>query len=39
MRREVVEWSWSKLEEIHEDVRDLEHEVAEVRAQVDDLQS
>jgi predicted nucleic acid-binding Zn-ribbon protein len=28
-----------KLEEIHEDVRDLQDEVAYVRSQVDDLQS
>ena len=28
-----------KLEEIHDDVRDLQNEVAEVKYQVDDLQS
>ena len=33
-----MNWQF-KLEEIHEDVRDLQDEVAEVSAQVDDLQS
>ncbi len=29
----------SKMEEVHQDVRDLQNEVAEVRYQVDDLRS
>ena len=41
-RDELEHWSGDlafKLEEIHEDVRDLQGEVAEVNAQVDDLYS
>ena len=41
-RDELEHWSSdleSKLEEVHEDVRDLQGEVAEVNAQVDDLYS
>jgi uncharacterized coiled-coil DUF342 family protein len=41
-RDEVEHWSSdlaSKLEEVHDDVRDLQGELAEVSAQVDDLYS
>jgi len=41
-RDDVEHWSSDlafKMEEIHEDVRDLQGEVAEVKAQVDDLYS
>ena len=41
-RDDLENWSSDlalKLEELHEDVRDLQGEVAEVKAQVDDLYS
>ncbi len=41
-RDDVEHWSSDlafKIEELHEDVRDLQGEVAEVKAQVDDLYS
>ena len=41
-RDDVETWSSDlafKIEEMHEDVRDLQDEVAEVKAQVDDLYS
>ena len=41
-RDDVEHWTSdleSKLEEVHEDLRDLQGEVAEVKAQVDDLYS
>jgi uncharacterized coiled-coil DUF342 family protein len=41
-RDDLEHWSSElafKIEEMHDDVRDLQGEVAEVKAQVDDLQS
>jgi uncharacterized coiled-coil DUF342 family protein len=41
-RDDVENWTSDlefKMEEVHEDVRDLQNEVAEVKAQVDDLYS
>jgi uncharacterized coiled-coil DUF342 family protein len=41
-RYEVENWTSDlefKMEEVHEDVRDLQNEVAEVKYQVDDLRS
>jgi uncharacterized coiled-coil DUF342 family protein len=41
-RDDVENWTSDlefKMEEVHEDVRDLQNEVAEVSAQVDDLHS
>jgi uncharacterized coiled-coil DUF342 family protein len=41
-RDDVEHWTSDlafKMEEVHEDVRDLQNEVAEVSAQVDDLHS
>jgi hypothetical protein len=41
-RDDVEHWSSDlafKIEELHDDVRDLQGEVAEVKAQVDDLYS
>ena len=41
-RDDVEHWTSDvvfKMEEVHQDVRDLQNEVAEVKYQVDDLQS